>query len=109
MSAKRRKCKLANTDKRDIDLKEYEQIIIDTINATVPNKNTKVFSEYFSTDILTQSEAVVIGRALAKVEALSVLGKPVTTLRLFEGKTYDSEDAKEPSRKKITPRGGRRR
>ena len=37
----RRKCKLANTSFKDIDLRNFEQIIVDTINSTVENKNPK--------------------------------------------------------------------
>lgn len=107
MDAKRRKCKLANTDNRDVNLKNYEQLIIDTVNKTVPNKNPKVFTDYFSTDVLTQSEAVALGRALAKIDALNTYGKTVTIFRLFDGKTYDSEEAKQPSKKKV--KGGRMR
>lgn len=107
MDAKRRKCKLVNTDYRDVNLKAYEQLIIDTVNRTVPNKNPKVFVDYFSTDALTQSEAVALGRALSKIDALSAFGKTVTIFRLFDGKTYDSEEAQKPSNNKV--KGGRMR
>ena len=53
MANQRRKCRLADSDHRDIDLREYEQLIIDTVNSTVANKNPKVFKDYFSTDPLT--------------------------------------------------------
>ena len=96
----RRKYKLTNKDYKDVNLKNYEQIIIDTINKTVPNKNPKVFEDYFSTDVLNQSESVAIGRALSKIDELSVLGKSVTTFRLFDGKNYLSEQAKTPINKK---------
>ena len=96
----RRKYRLTNKDYKDINLKNYEQIIIDTINKTVPNKNPKVFEDYFSTDVLNQSESVAIGRALSKIDELSVLGKPVTTFRLFDGKNYLSEQSKIPMNKK---------
>jgi len=49
--------------------------------------------DYFSTDPLTQSEAVQLGRALAKLEELNGYGKVVITFKLFEGKLYDSEDS----------------
>lgn len=91
MTQPRRKCRLSCNDYKDIDLTQYEDLIIKTINATVPNKNPKVFKTYFSTDLLTQSEAVKLGRALSKIEELNAYGKTVTTFRLFEGKTYDSE------------------
>ena len=72
MITKRRKCKLANTENRNVNLKAYEQLIIDTVNNTVPDKHPKVFEDYFSTDMLTQSEAVALGRALSKIEELNV-------------------------------------
>jgi hypothetical protein len=107
MDTKRRKCKLANTENRNVNLKAYEQLIIDTVNNTVPNKHPKVFEDYFSTDMLTQSEAVALGRALSKIEALNVYGKTLTIFRLFDGKTYDSEEAQKPTKNK--PTGGRKR
>ena len=71
-----------------------------TVNKTVPNKNPKVFKEYFSTDPLTQSESVLLGRALAKIDELKAYGKTVTTFRLFDGKMYSSEDATKPIKKR---------
>ena len=100
MSTERRKFKLTNSTFRNTNLKIYEHIIIDTINKTVPNKNPKVFEDYFSTDVLTQSESVAIGRALSKIEELSILGKSVITFRLFDGKNYLSEQSKAPITKK---------
>ena len=96
MPKPRRKCKLADSKFNKIDLRKYEQIIIDTINSTVPNKNPKVYNDHFSTDLLNQSEAVLIGRALAKVDELKVYGKTVTIFRLFDGKTYESESSNVP-------------
>ncbi len=97
MAQKRRKCKLVNSDYSDVDLRQYSQIIIDTIENTIPNKNPKVFKDYFSTDPLTQGESVALGRELSKVPDLNELGKTITTFRLFDGRTYDSEDATIPS------------
>ena len=96
----RRKYKLTNKNYSKTNLKIYEHIIIDTINKTVPNKNPKVFEDYFSTDMLNQSESVAIGRALSKIEELNILGKSVTTFRLFDGKNYLSEQSKTPLTKK---------
>ena len=109
MATKRRKFKLANAEFRNTNLKNYEQIIIDTINQTVPGKDPKVFEDYFSTNVLSQSEAVSIGRALAKIEELSALGQEKKIFRLFDGKTYDSEEATKPSIKHQAPKGGRMR
>lgn len=114
MAQKRRKCRLVNSKHADVDLRKYEQLIIDTVEAVVPDKNPKVFKEYFSTDPLKQGEAVALGRELSKLSELTRYGKKVTTFRLFDGKTYDSEEDSIPSRhqrktsnkKKIT-KGGR--
>jgi hypothetical protein len=107
MTTRRRKYRLANSEYSDVKLTEYEQIIIDTINQAVPGKNPKVFDRYFSTDELTQSEAVSMGRALSKIEELSAFGKEVKTFRLFDGKTYDSEEAVLPVKKHNKMKGGR--
>ena len=104
MATPRRKCRLADTNHSDIDLRDYGKIIMETIEQVVPGKNPKVFKEYFSTDVLTQSEAVTLGRALAKIEALNGFGKSVTTFRLFDGKVYSSEAANQPTKKKNQPR-----
>ena len=74
----RRKCTLANKNFKNIDLRNFEQIIVDTINSTVTGKNPKVYKDYFSTDSLTQSESVAIGRALSKIAELNVYGKSIT-------------------------------
>ena len=97
--AYRRKYKLADSTHSDVDLRNYRKLIIDTVNKTVGNKNPKVYKEYFSTDPLTQSEAVTLGRALSKLDELKIYGKTVTTFRLFDGKIYESEKAKKPLRK----------
>ena len=107
MTTRRRKYRLANSEYSQVKLTDYEQIIIDTINRAVPNKNPKVFEHYFSTDELTQSEAVSMGRALSKIEELSAFGKEVRTFRLFDGKTYHSEEAVLPVQKKHIQKGGR--
>ncbi len=112
MPTPRRKCKLSDSEYKNVDLRQYSDIIIDTINNTVPGKNPKVFESYFSTDILNQSEAVLIGRALAKIDELNVYGKKVTTFRLFDGKTYSCEESNVPLQKKASiklkrPKGGR--
>ena len=99
MSQMRRKCKLADSKHKNVDLRRYKKLIIDTVNKTVPNKNPKVFKEYFSTDLLTQREAVLLGRELSKLDELNIYGKEITTFRLFDGKIYSSEDADKPIKK----------
>ena len=103
----RHKYKLTDTNyRKSVDLRLYSQTIIDTINETVPGKNPVVYEDHFSTDPLTQREAISIGMALAKIPALSQYGKTITTFRLFDGKTYANEYATEPITKK-SPKGGR--
>lgn len=98
--AYRRKYKLADSSHDNVDLRKYRKLIVDTVNKTVGNKNPKVFKEYFSTDPLTQREAVILGRALSKLTELNVYGKRITTFRLFEGKIYESERAEKPLKDK---------
>ncbi len=105
MPTQRRKCRLADSEHRDIDLRKYEQLIIYTVDSTVPGKNPKVFEDYFSTDPLTQSESVLLGRALSRLTELKCYGKSVTIFRLFDGKTYDSEESSTPIKKER--KGGR--
>lgn len=105
--ALRRKYRLTDKNHRkSVDLRLHSQTIIDTINATAPGKNPVVYKDHFSTDPLMQREAISIGMALAKIPALSQYGKTITTFRLFDGKTYASEYAKEPITNK-SPKGGR--
>ena len=106
----RRKCRLVNSDYKSTDLRQHSKIIIDTINKAVPGKNPKVFQDYFSTDPLSQGEAILIGRELAKIPELAAYGKTVTSFRLFDGKTYDSEESKSPcssSKNTVKTKGGR--
>ena len=107
MSEKRRVCRLADRQYKDIDLREYEEIIIDTINETVPGKNPAVSKDSFSTDELTHSQAVQIGRVLSRLDPLKQYGKQVTQYRLFEGKIVGVEPEDAATVK--GPRGGRKR
>lgn len=105
---KRRKCRLVNAKYKDIDLCQHAQLIIDTVEAIVPGKNPQVFRDYFSTDPLSQGEAILLGRELSKLPELAAYGKTVTSFRLFDGKTYDSETAVQPSKAKQCKRKGGR-
>ena len=106
MANQRRKCRLADVNSRSVDLRKYAPIIIATIEMTVAGKNPKVYEDYFSTDPLTQTEAVQVGRALAKIPQLKGYGKSITIFRLFDGKMYESEESKTPISKR---KGGRMR
>lgn len=101
MSTLRRKCRLADKAHKDVDLRQYAKIIIDTINETVPGKQPKVYKTHFETDLLSQWEAVQVGRALSKLDELKPYGKQVTVFRLFDGRTClcDENDASNKKRK----------
>ena len=92
----RKKYRLADSSHKDIDLRTFRQIILTTVEAAVPGKHPKVEKSYFSTDPLTQSEAVALGRALSKLDELNCFGKTVNTFRLFDGRMYESEEATTP-------------
>ena len=93
----KRICKLADKSlRKTIDLRDYEDIIIDTINEVVPNKNPIVQSDHFSTDVLSHSQAVKLGFALAEKPEIAKLGILVSIFRLFNGHIVeDEEDKKE--------------
>ena len=107
MSYSKRHYKLADSEKRsETNLTDFSDIIIETINITVPGKHPKVYHDHFITDELTHSEAVRIGRALSKIEELCNLGKTVTQFRLFEG-TSINHDSSKCVKKKRKVTGGR--
>ena len=90
----RRICKLTDkTQRKNVDLRDYSQTIIDIINKIAPNKNPVVEEHSFSTDVLTQSESVRIGFALAEIPEIAKLGTKVQTFRLFDGRI--AKDKKE--------------
>lgn len=79
MAVKRRKYRLVNSTYESVDLRQYEQLIVDAVNRIAPGKSPKVFKGYFSTDLLSQGEAVSLGRELSKLDELKGYGKEVTT------------------------------
>ena len=83
---------------QNVDLSNYADEIENIINETVPGKNPKVYPDHFTTDQLTQSEAVKIGRALSRSRNLSKYGKTITTFRLFKGTTIE-DGAKDMSKR----------
>lgn len=90
----KRICKLTDKALREtVDLRDYEDLIVSTINEIVPSKNPVVGKDYFSTDVLTHSEAIKIGLALAEKPAIAKLGILVSVFRLFNGRIV--EDKKE--------------
>ena len=108
MAQPRRKCRLADPSHKGVDLRLFENEIIQTINNTVPGKHPAVFHNYFSTDPLSPGEAVAVGRALSKIDDLKYYGKTVIIFRLFDGRTCESEESNLPFKgKRRTGKGGR--
>ena len=89
-----------NANVKNVDLRQYKDEIESIIDEVAPGKHPKVYKDHFTTDQLTQGEAVRIGRALSKSDNLAAFGKTVTTFRLFSGSTVEVEDR---------PKGGRMR
>lgn len=102
----KRICKLTDKTRRNnVDLRNYSQIIIDIINKIAPNKNPVVEEHSFSTDVLTQSESVRIGFALAEIPEIAKLGTWVQTFRLFDGRIVKDKKEKQndcSSNKKVS-------
>ena len=95
----KRICKLADKSlRKTIDLRDYEDIIIDTINEVVPNKNPIVQSDHFSTDVLSHSQAVKLGFALAEKPEIAKLGILVSIFRLFNGRIVEEKEDKKEKR-----------
>ncbi len=91
----KRICKLTDkTRRKNVDLRNYSQTIIDIINKIAPNKNPVVEEHSFSTDVLTQSESVRIGFALAEIPEIAKLGTWVQTFRLFDGRIVKDKKEK---------------
>ena len=89
----KRICKLADKSlRKTIDLRDYEDIIIDTINEIAPGKNPVVAKEFFSTDELTHSESIRIGFALAEKPEIAKLGILVSIFRLFNGRIVEEKE-----------------
>ena len=81
--------RLSDASHKDIDLREYEDEILEIADRIIPGKNPKVYQNYFMTDELTQGERVRLGRELSKSPRLKQYGKEVTSFRLFEGKSVE--------------------
>ena len=104
--ATHRRYELSDTDSRkDVDLTNFADEIMNTIEEAVPGKHPMVYADHFETDNLTHAEAVRIGRALSQRDNLKPFGKTVTIFRLFSGKTIET---KEPATQREY-KGGRKR
>ena len=87
----RRMFRLSDARHKDIDLREYEDEILEIADRILPGKNPKVCQNYFMTDEQTQGERVRLGRELSKSPRLKQYGKKVTCFRLFEGKRVEQK------------------
>ena len=95
----KRICKLTDKNLREtVDLRNYEDLIINTINEVAPGKNPEVQKDHFSTDVLSHSEAVKIGFALAEIPEIAKLGILVSIFRLFNGRIVEEKEDKKEKR-----------
>ena len=86
----KRICRLADKSNRtNIDLRDYEKLIIDTINEVAPGKNPVVTKNHFTSDLMTRGQVIRLGLALSAIPDLAVLGKTITTFRLFDGRIVE--------------------
>ena len=88
----RRMFRLSDASHKDIDLREYEDEILDIAYRIIPEKNPKVYQTHFMTDELTQGDRVRLGRELSKSSRLKQYGKEVISFRLFEGKSVEEKE-----------------
>lgn len=88
--ALQKKYSLADTS-HSVDLRQFESQIVGTVEAVAPGKHPKVYQDHFTTDYLSHSEAVRIGRELSRCKELARYGKMLETFRLFKGRTVESE------------------
>ena len=107
MKINRRICRLADSDYKDIDLRDYEAEILAAIEKIAPGTHPVVEKDSFSTDELTQSQAVRLGRELYQIDGLKKYGKIVTQARLFIGRRVEV-DEEEPKQKTKPLKGGHR-
>lgn len=96
----RRMFRLSDASHKDIDLREYEDEILEIADRIIPGKNPKVYQNYFMTDELTQGERVRLGRELSKSPRLKQYGKEVTSFRLFEGKSVEEKEEEKDGRER---------
>lgn len=94
----RRMFRLSDASHKDIDLREYEDEILEIADRIIPGKNPKVYQNYFMTDELTQGERVRLGRELSKSPRLKQYGKEGTSFRLFEGKSVEEKEEEKDGR-----------
>ena len=66
---------LAENERDNVDLREYKDIIENTIQEIAPNTRITVRRDYYMLDCVTQSQIVQIGRLLAKTEINKPTGK----------------------------------
>ena len=74
-----------------IDLKHYEQAVIDTINSIASGNHFEEYNNSFSASDLAHSQAVQIGRILSRLDELKQYGKQVMQHLLVEGKFVETE------------------
>ena len=94
----RRMFRLSDASHKDIDLREYEDEILEIADRIIPGKNPKVYQNYFMIDELTRGERVRLERELSKSPQLKKYRKEVINFRLFEGKSVEEKEEEKGGR-----------
>lgn len=58
----------STTAAREVDLRDYEDIILEAANEVIPNRKIKVGRRDFKVEYITRGEAIALGRLLAKTK-----------------------------------------
>jgi len=58
----------STTAAKEVDLRGYEDIILEAANEVIPNRKIKVGRHDFKVEHITRGEAIALGRLLAKTE-----------------------------------------
>ncbi len=53
---------------KSIDLREFEDVILDAAKEVIPNRRIKVYKSYYTVEYISRGEAIALGRLLAKTK-----------------------------------------
>ena len=58
----------STTAAKEVDLRDYEDIILEAASEVIPNRKIRVGRHDFKVEHITRGEAIALGRLLAKTE-----------------------------------------
>ena len=68
--------------RKEVDLRDFEDIIINTVKEVIPGAKVKVYPDGYVVDKITTGEAIKIGRKLASTELCTYC---IKISKLFNG------------------------